>query len=243
MDELDVLARSDQIDRLVLNARILLRQGRTAEAQAAIADLRKLQDDNAEAWELQGDLCRRQGDRKGAREAYQQAVKLDPLNANAERKYAELVLFLGEEDRARREQRELIDEPGKRPEKRRNPSLAILYACFFPGLGQLSNRQHEKGLALFLVGALILILLVNGIVLAPYRGIPEAGREQGGLTFAEQLAMWGDNLRAIPWWHWVLAILGLLAFIGMHIYSIIDATVVARREAKEADRLGVDAPA
>jgi len=241
-DDLELQFQVEQIDRLILNARVFLRQGRVAEAQAAIDELRKLDADSADAWELQGDLHRRAGDRKGAREAYQTAFKLDPTNAAAERKYAEIVLFLGEEDRARREQRELVDEPGKHPARRRNPALAIIYACLFPGLGQLYNRQHEKGLVMFLAGAVILILLINGIVIAPYHGIPEAGRRHG-LTFGEQLSMWLDHLRAIPWWHWALAVLGILAYLSMGIYGIIDAAKVARQEAKETDRLGIDAPA
>ncbi len=241
-DDLEAEAQRERIDRLVLNARVYLRQDRIAEAQAAIDDLRKLDAESAEAWELQGDLHRRQGERSAARSAYQQAVKLDPGNASAERKYAELVLFLGEQERARREQRDLVESPDKRPAKRPHPTLAVIYGCLFPGLGQLYNRQHEKGLAIFLAAAVILILLINGVVLAPYRGVPEAGRH-GGLTFGEQFAMWSDNVRATPWWHWVLAILGVLAFTGMHVYSVADAGIVARREAKEADRFGIDAPA
>jgi tetratricopeptide (TPR) repeat protein len=241
-DDLEQEARREQLGRLVLNARLFLRQSRLPEAQAAIDELRSLDESSSEAWELQGDLHRHQGERSAARSAYQQATRLDPANASAERKYAEVVLYLGEQDRARREQRLLVDTPGKRPEKRRNPTFAILYACLFPGLGQLYNRQHEKGLGLFFAAAIILILLLNGIILAPYHGIPEAGRGQG-LTFGEQFAMWGENLRAIPWWHWVLAVLGLMVFVTMHLYSIFDAGMVARREAAEADRLGIDAPA
>ena len=241
-DELEQQLQREHLDRLVLNVRLFLRQGRMAEAQSAIDELGKLDAGRSEAWELQGDLHRRRGERKAAREAYQQAFQLDPANADAERKYAEIVLFLGEEERARREQRQLVEKPDKRPTKPRSPALAITYGCFFPGLGQLYNRQHEKGLALFLVGALILILLVNGIILAPYRGIPEAGRRSGGLTYVEQFVMWSENLREIPWWHWVLAVLGLLLFLAMHVVAIIDAGLVARREAKEAERLGIEAP-
>ena len=54
--------------------------------------------------------------------------------------------------------------------------------------------------------------------------------------------MWGENLRAIPWWQWVLVVLGLIVFVGLHVYGIVEAGVVARREAKEADRLGIEAP-
>ena len=241
-DDLELQLRGEQMDRLVLNARVFLRQGRVGDAQAAIDELRKLDPESAEAWELQGDLCRHRGDRAGAREAYQTAFKLDPTNSAAERKYAEIVLFLGEEDRARREQREMVDDPAKRPSKRRSPTLAVIYGCIFPGLGQLYNRQHEKGLVIFFAGAVILILLINGVIIAPYHGIPKAGAHRG-LSFEDQYAMWLDNLRVIPWWHWALAVLGVLVFVGMQVYAITDALAVARHEAREAQRLGVDAPA
>jgi tetratricopeptide (TPR) repeat protein len=242
-DALDQQLRRDQRDRQVLSIRLLLRQERTDEALAAVAELRKLEPDSAEAWEIEGDIHRRRGDRKAAREAYQQAFHLDPTNADAERKYAEVVLFLGEEERSRRLQRELVDDPTKKhPEQKRNPALAIVYGCLFPGLGQLYNRQHEKGLAIFAAGALIVILLINGLVLGPYRGIPEAGRRHGGLSIGEQWEQWVHNLAGLPWWHWLLAILGLLTFAALHVYAVIDAAAVARQEAKDSSRLGIDAP-
>jgi tetratricopeptide (TPR) repeat protein len=239
LDDLEQQLHKEQVDRLVLNARVFLRQGRTAETQGAIDELRQLEPDSAEAWELQGDLCRRQGDRKGAREAYQQAFKLDPANASAERKYAEVVLFLGEAERARREQRDLVESPDKRPPKPRSFALAVTCACLFPGLGQLYNRHHEKGLALFSVSLLIIILLIYGMVIAPWA---PHGRPHHRLDFGEQVEMWLQNLRTMPWWQWTLTILGVLAFLGMLAYGIIDAAIVARREVKEAARLGIDAP-
>ena len=242
-DDLEQQLQREQIDRLALNVRVFLRQGRVAEAQAAIDDLRKLNPESAEAWELQGDLYRRQGDRKGAREAYQTAFKLDPTNAGAERKYAEVVLFLGEEDRARRQQRELVDDPAKRPTKRRNPTLAVIYACLFPGLGQLYNRHHEKGLLLVVIAILLLAMLANAVIFAPWDRAKQGATNWDRMRPISRLHLWGDALRAMPWWHWVLVVLGLLAFVSMHIYAIVDAAVVARREAKEADRLGIDVPA
>lgn len=239
--DLDQQIRREKVDRLAVNARIFLRQGRLDEMQKAIDELRRLEPESAEAWELQGDLHRRAGDRQAARDAYQRAFTLDPTNADAERKYAELVLFLAEEERARRTQQELVEEPKRRRDKPRNPTLAIIYGCLFPGLGQLYNRHHEKGLLLFFAGAVIIILVVNGIIINPYRGIPAAGRGDG-LSFAEQFAMWADNLRSLPWWQWVLAVFGVLVFLAMHIGAVIEAAMVARQEAKEAEQLGIDAP-
>ncbi len=233
--------QQQQLDRLFLNAGIFLRQRRLSEAKEAIAELRKLDPDSSEVWELQGDLLRQQGKRRPAQEAYKRAFELDSSNANAEKKYAELVLFIGEETRAKQERRAVVEDPTKHKPERRNPVLAAVYSCFFPGFGQLYNRQHEKGLAMLFVAAILLMLLVNAVVLSPYRRMVE---DTGGrsLSYAQQFGLWGDQIRQIPWYAWLLVVFGLLTFVTLHIYAIADATLVARREAKEADRLGVEAP-
>lgn len=242
-DDLDDEIQQQRIDRLFLNAGIFLRQGRSSEAEEAIDQLRTLQPDSSEVWELQGDLLRQQGRRKPAQEAYKRAFELDSANAKAEKKYAELVLFISEEDRAAQRQREVVDDPTKyKPERRRSPVLAVVYACFFPGFGQLYNRQHEKGLVMLFVAAIILMLLVNGIILSPFRRMAEEANRRPALSFMQQFELWGDQVRQIPWYTWVLTTFGLLCFLTLHIYAIADAALVARREAKEADRLGVEAP-
>lgn len=241
-DDFEDEIRQQKIDRLFLNAGIFLRQGRRAEAEETIDELRKMKPDSSEVWELQGDLLRQQGKRKPAQEAYKRAFELDSTNASAEKKYAELVLFISEEDRAARQQREVVEDPTKhKPERRRSPVLATVYACFFPGFGQLYNRQHEKGLVMLFVAAIILMLLVNGVILSPFRRMAEQA-ERRGLTFLQQFELWGDQVRQIPWYTWLLVIFGLLCFLSLHVYAIADATLVARREAKEADRLGIEAP-
>jgi tetratricopeptide (TPR) repeat protein len=241
-DDIEQELQQQQVDRLFLNAGIFLRQGRLSEAEEAIDELRKVRPESSEAWELQGDLLRQKGKRRPAQEAYKRAFELDSTNAKAERKYAELVLFISEEHRAAQRQREVVDDPSKyKPERRRSPTLATVYACFFPGFGQLYNRQHEKGLVMLFVAAIILMLLVNAIILAPFRRMAQEA-ESRGLTYLQQLELWGDQVRQIRWYTWVLSVFGLLSFLTLHVYAIADATIVARQQAKEADRLGVEAP-
>ncbi len=242
-DDIEQELEQQKFDRLFLNAGIFLRQGRRSEAEEAIDQLRKMRPESSEVWELQGDLLRQQGKRRPAQEAYKRAFELDSGNVNAEKKYAELVLFISEEDRAARKQREVVDDPTKyKPERRRSPILAAVYACFFPGFGQLYNRQHEKGLVILFVAAIILMLLVNAIIISPFRRMAEEAKRRQALSFMQQFELWGDQVRQIPWYTWVLAIFGLLCFLTLHVYAITDAALVARREAREADRLGVEAP-
>jgi len=243
-DELEAQLAREQFDRHILTARLFLKQNRHADAQGVVDQLLEEHADNSEVMELQGDVLRVQGKRKDARAAYEKAVELDKTNVTAERKHAELVLFIGEGERAEKQRLSLLENPdGPRGDgKKRSALSAVIYACIFPGLGQLYNREHEKGLALFVAGALGLILLLNGVILAPSRAVARSAGAGAGMTFGEQFGAWGDELRAIPWWGWCLAILGLVAFVGLHMYSIYDATKVARAAEKDADKLGIEAP-
>ncbi len=242
-DELEEQLAKQQFDRQVLSARLFLKQGRYDDAQGAVDALSADHPDESEVHELQGDVLRAQGSRKKARESYEKAIALDAANANAERKYAEMVLFIGDAARAAKDRQSLLDNPdAHRPGKKRSALSAIIYSCVFPGLGQLYNREHEKGLLLFAVGAIDLILLINGVILAPSRAVAREAGQGAGMDFGEQFFAWGDKLRAIHWWGWILAMLGLAVFLAIHLYSIYDATKVARQAEKDADKLGIEAP-
>ncbi len=238
--------REQEIDRLFLSARLMLKQNHLDEMQAAIDQLKELQPDDSTVWELQGDLLRRKGERKPAQEAFKRAFELDATNADAERKYAELALFLGEEDRARKQQEQLFEDPKRPRPQPRNPLLAAFYSCIFPGFGQLYNRDHEKGLLLLAVAAVILMLLVNALVIAPLQNITHeiksashGIRARGAAAPPDQFSAWREHLGVMPGWHWMLVVLGILCFLGLQIYSIIDAYRAARREVKEAEKLGI----
>lgn len=49
----------------------------------------------------------------------------------------------------------------------RNPFVALVLSLVFPGLGQLYNNQHQKGIKLFIAGIISIILwfIVVGIIL------------------------------------------------------------------------------
>ncbi len=237
--ELEEELREQEINRLFLTARLLLKQNRLDELQSLIDQLQERRPDNSEVFELQGDLLRRRGKRKPAQEAYKRASELDSTNADAERKFAELALFLGEEERARRRQQELVEEPGKSRPQPRNPIIAAIYAFVFPGFGQLYNREHEKGLVLLGGAVIIVMLLVNGLLIVPLQAIGHEVKTHGGLRSDEQYAVWREHLSAMPTWQWILVVLGGLIFTAMQVYGIIDAYRTARRETEEAKRYGI----
>jgi tetratricopeptide (TPR) repeat protein len=237
--DLDAQLREEETTRLFVTARLFLKQNRLGDTQEVIDQLKAREPESSEVWELQGDLHRRKGERKAAQEAFKQAFALDGTNADAERKFAEMALFLGEEERSRRSQRELLEDPTRKRAQPRNPVTAALYSCLFPGFGQLHNREHEKGLLLFGIAVIILMLLVNGVVIVPLQTLGRDVRERGALSFGEQFDMWREHLALIATWQWLLVILGILAFVGLQVFSIIDAYRTAHREVQEAEKLGV----
>ncbi len=237
--ELEEQLREEEMNRLFLTARLLLRQGRLDDLQAVIDQLQERRPENSEVLELQGDLLRRRGKRKPAQEAYQHAFALDSTNADAERKFAELALFIGEEERAVRQQQALVEEPGKSRPQPRNPIIAALYSCLFPGFGQLYNREHEKGLVMLGGAAVIVMLLINALLIVPLQKIGHEMKSRGGLDFGEQLAVWHEQLGTLPGWQWMLIILGILCLAAVQLYSIVEAFRTARNEAEDAKRLGI----
>jgi len=237
--ELEEELREQEINRLFLTARLLLKQNRLDELQSVIDQLQERRPDDSEVFELQGDSFRRRGQRKPAQEAYKRAFELDSTNADAERKFAELALFLGEEQRARRQQQELVEEPGKSRPQPRNPVIATIYACVFPGFGQLYNREHEKGLVLLGGAVIIVMLMLNALLIVPLQAIGHEAKSHGGLPLQELYAVWWEQLGAMPTWQWILIVLGSLIFAAMQVYGIIDAYRAARSEVEEAKRYGI----
>jgi YaiO family outer membrane protein len=81
-----------QYDGLRLNrARVLYWMGRLPEAEAAITEVLPRMAQDADAWELAGDIARARHDVVRARERYRQAIMLAPMST-AVRKEAQLVM-------------------------------------------------------------------------------------------------------------------------------------------------------
>lgn len=94
-----------------------------------------------------------------AKDAYQRAVKLDPTNASAERKFGEMVLSI-----------QLALDPmfGKPSpdESLASGKAAVILSFMIPGLGQIVNGETSKGVAFlvtWLVGVIGAILVPNGL--------------------------------------------------------------------------------
>ena len=152
----------DELARLYDSVRRELHSGHVTMAVAAAEQILAARPDSTSAHELMGDVLAAQGKRSAAREAFQQALALEPANADAERKYAELALFIGQTERTRK-----LLAGGEfdefRGAARKDNSAAAARSLFFPGLGQLYNGEYEKGIYTVLAAFPLFGLLVWGL--------------------------------------------------------------------------------
>jgi hypothetical protein len=99
--------------------------------------------------------------------------------------------------------------------------------------------MHERGLVLLAGAAILLMLVVNALVIVPMQKMSHEPRPRGGLSLTDQFDLWRDQLHQLPGWEWLLIVLGVLAFTALQVYSAIDAYLVAKQEAREAEQLGI----
>jgi len=153
-----------EMGRLYDRVRRALAYGQLAEARAAADELLELAPDSTSAQELSGDVLLAEGKRDKAMAAYHRALEIAEGNVDAERKYAELTLSLGEEQRQKEElARGDIDRFKGAANKQ--PNLAASRSMLFPGLGQLYNGEYTKGSAIAITGCVLLV--VAAVIILP----------------------------------------------------------------------------
>lgn len=212
-------AREQEFTRLADQVGLQLRLGHIDQAWRHSQDLLKGWPASTTGQELAGDVALAQGKVALAREHYQQALELEPANADAERKYGLALVTQTPEERRQAFLEGVIADPTAHRASTRKPLNAVLNALLFPGLGQLYNRQHEKGLAFVAGGAVAVIFLLY--LLIPYASAsyamraPEATRAQLR-TAQEALNEMGAS-------HWLLVALAVIVYVGLYMWGIYDA--------------------
>lgn len=208
----------------------LLRVGDVSRAGELGAELLERFPQSTSAYEFMGDVLLLGGNSAKARAHFRRAMELEPANADAERKFASALLNLSQSERDRQVARSLatggvIASP-RDPDRSRN---AVVAALLFPGLGQLYNRQHAKGLTVFVAAAVGLILLFNSLVVGPWTRVT---REAGDtpLSFSEQTRLVGLVIAGMATWYKLLLLLGLLGFLVVYAYCIYDAYTVSHAQ-------------
>jgi tetratricopeptide (TPR) repeat protein len=231
-DNLDkVLEDEEKQGRLCDEAARGLRFGNMAAAQKAVEQLLAEWPESTSAHELAGDVAMAQGQLSKARKEYRIALELEPANVDAERKYGLSLLTLSPDEH----RQQLLDEvlaggENHRPSARK-PINAALSGLVFPGLGQLYNREHEKGLGMLAGGALLLMLLFYLLVQTPYALM---ARQSSGDRVAvhNQLEGTREALTAMGSGYWVLVVLVILLYALLYLWGIYDAWQKAHPESE-----------
>lgn len=140
-----------------------MRSGRPQDAVSLAEKLAEAYPESTTALELLGDTLLAAGKRTGARDAFKKAMELEPANADAERKYAEAMLFISQASR----NRDLLAHGSIadiRGAFNKDPRTAATRSMLFPGLGQLYNGDYEKGIAAVLLGFPLFGMAAWGII-------------------------------------------------------------------------------
>ncbi|HEY3378143.1 MAG TPA: hypothetical protein VGL77_11685 [Armatimonadota bacterium] len=143
-----------QLDRLLAETFLRVRQGRYAEATARLAEAKELAPDHPAVLELEGDLAFAQRRYRQAESLYKQAFTLNPQNTKLEEKYATAVLKVHTPEIL---SHQIPDDSLWSNRVPRTPIVSLLQSSVLPGLGQFSNGDWLKGLLVLGVW-----LLLNG---------------------------------------------------------------------------------
>ena len=214
--------QEEEYARLCHEAGLHLLLNRMAMAEKAVAELLERWPDRTTAQERAGDLAMAQGKLQQARQYYRQALDLEPANGDAERKYGLALLTLTPDERRRNLIDAVIADSTAVQPTARKPLNALMNALVFPGLGQLYNRQHEKGLALVAAGGVLLMLVFYLLIQIPYSMVAEASAGKK-LAFHEQLAGMQGALAQMGGEYWLLAILLIVLYLGLYGFGLYDA--------------------
>ena len=236
-DGIEEELQAAEFERLYGTVRMQLRRGQTDSAAQAAAELLERWPESTTAHELMGDVLYMQGQTAEAQAAFARAKEIEPANADAERKYAALMLKTGEVERRRERMALMLEDPAAHVKhKRSQPMTAVTLALVFPGFGQVYNDDYMKGLGLFSGAFVILVLLIGELIITPYTAAMK-GRHH--LSLGQQLARTGDALGTFSFVQWTFVFVGVVVLIGLYVYGAWDALQTARREQAEQDDLGI----
>lgn len=224
-------ADEEEFSKLCDQVLLQLRLNRVGLAVSLVEDLLTRWPESTTAHELAGDVAVAQGKLGAARKEYQAALKIEPANADAERKYATALLTQTPEERRSALINDIIADPKAHRPSDRKPLNAVLNALVFPGLGQLYNREHEKGLLFATVGAIALIVVLY--IMLPYASASVAlGSPRESQRDAAQ-----QVINDMSGGKWTMVLLMGLIFVGLYLWGIFDAWRQAQPESERT--LGV----
>jgi len=232
--------REYQLGQLYTRARRALRRGQLAEADNIAQAAARLAPDTTSVEELRGDVALAHKNYAEARQHFQRALEIESANADAERKLGQLAIILDDAQRLRRRVEEVAEDPSKRFRFSKQPTLAALLSVIFPGFGQLYNSQYEKGLGMFATAFTLLIVLIDRLLFSPFVTMAREAAHGGRVPVGEQMERTRDLVAGYGFLAWTLIALGILAYLALWTYSVVDAYKTCQQQAREADDLGVE---
>ncbi|MEN6641715.1 MAG: hypothetical protein ABFE08_04620 [Armatimonadia bacterium] len=214
------VALEQEFVRLSDQAALDLRLGRIAAAWTTTQKLLEGWPESTSAQELAGDVAAAQGKVALARQHYQAAMRLEPANVDAERKYAMALVTQTPEERRQALLAGVIANPSARTGEGRKPLNAVLNALLFPGMGQLYNKEQEKGLAMIGAAALSLICLLY--VLMPYFSAQVTIRRADS-SMRTRVEGAQEVINGMGAGSWLLVALAIAVYVGLYLWGIYDA--------------------
>ncbi|MEN6401372.1 MAG: hypothetical protein ABFD94_05455, partial [Armatimonadia bacterium] len=145
---------------------------------------------------------------------------LEPANVDAERKYAMALVTQTPEERRQALLAGVIANPSARTGEGRKPLNAVLNALLFPGMGQLYNKEQEKGLAMIGAAALSLICLLY--VLMPYFSAQVTIRRADS-SMRTRVEGAQEVINGMGAGSWLLVALAIAVYVGLYLWGIYDA--------------------
>jgi hypothetical protein len=215
-----------ELEQLLAGAYVALRQGRAADVQQALSAARARAPEHAAVLELQGDLEVAAARYREAGDYYCRAFAADPGNALIEAKYGEVLVRL--------KMPQILatlppdEEPFWQRRVPRAPAASALLSALFPGLGQWYNGDLLKGGAALLVAALSIAQLLWEATTF-IKGQAAAGAPVSGSIVLAHLT------RDAP-------VMFLVLWIGIWVFAIVDAALIAHQTTEAANRRRVAAP-
>ena len=200
------------LERVLWEARLRIRQGRFAEARERLEKARELAPEESVAViELEGDLAFAQGRFLSAEGLYKHAFTLSPDNAKLEEKYATALLKMHEPELL--PLKKLDDSPWSNRVPR-NPIMSAIQSLLLPGLGQLHNGEWLKALIMMGIAIFILLAQLRTYIYAFYALRDQGSLSPASLAFAELYRGAGIAL--------------IICYVLLWLYSIADAAIIAR---------------
>ena len=212
-DDFDSLDTKDSnLERLLWEARLRIKQGHFAEARERLEKARESAGDKAATIiELEGDLAFAQGRFITAERLFKEALTYNPKNTKLEEKYATSLLKIHEPELSPLRK---LDDSFWSNRVPRNPVVSAIQSAVLPGLGQLHNGEWFKALILMLITIFIALAQLRSYIYALYAYRDQGVPSPGTMAIADLFRGFGIAL--------------MVGYAIIWLYAVIDAITVAR---------------